>query len=114
MRCAARTCARPAIPSGWTEIIRIDPATGAAHPGNAAIGASDPNERRIIASGLRNPFRLTNRPETDEIWLGDVGWNDWEINRIPNPTAPRLNFGWPCYEGATGGPTGKPDTTART
>ena len=64
------------------------------------IGATDPNDRRIIASGLRNPFRITTRPGTDEIWVGDVGWNDWEeINRILSGTASR-NFGWPCYEGA--------------
>ena len=81
-------------------VIRVDPATGNAHAANSASGAPDPNERRIIATGLRNPFRLTTRPGTDEIWVGDVGWNDWEeINRILNGTAPRLNFGWPCYEG---------------
>ena len=34
-------------------------------------GATDPNERRIIATGLRNPFRITHRPGTDEIWVGD-------------------------------------------
>ena len=81
-------------------VIRVDPATGAAYGGNPAINASDPNDRRIIASGLRNPFRLTSRPGTDEIWVGDVGWNDWEeINRIQSPTTSRPNFGWPCYEG---------------
>ena len=36
--------------------------------------------------GLRNPFRFTFRPGTNEIWIGDVGWNDWEeINRILEP-----------------------------
>jgi uncharacterized repeat protein (TIGR01451 family) len=50
---------------------------------------------------LRNPFRFTFRPGTSEIWLGDVGWNDWEeINRILNPIDATVeNFGWPCYEG---------------
>jgi glucose/arabinose dehydrogenase/PKD repeat protein len=81
-------------------VIRVNPTTGAAHTGNPAIGATDLNDRRIIASGLRNPFRLTNRPGTDEIWVGDVGWNAWEeINRILSGTASRVNFGWPCYEG---------------
>ena len=38
---------------------------------------------------------------TSEVWIGDVGWNDWEeINVITNPVAaPVKNFGWPCYEG---------------
>jgi PKD repeat protein/glucose/arabinose dehydrogenase len=82
-------------------IIRVDPATGAAAPGNPMINASDPNAKRIIAYGQRNPFRFTFRPGTNEIWAGDVGWNTWEeINRISSPTDALVeNFGWPCYEG---------------
>jgi PKD repeat protein len=82
-------------------IIRVDPVTGAGVPGNPLSASSDPNARRIIAHGLRNPFRFTVRPNTNELWVGDVGWNDWEeINRIPSATdAVMENFGWPCYEG---------------
>jgi glucose/arabinose dehydrogenase len=82
-------------------IIRVDPATGAALPTNPQAGSSDPNVRRIIAYGLRNPFRFTFRPGTSELWIGDVGWNEWEeINRILSPTDATVeNFGWPCYEG---------------
>jgi glucose/arabinose dehydrogenase/PKD repeat protein len=82
-------------------IIRVDPATGAGLPGNPLIANPDPNARRIIAYGLRNPFRFTDRPGTAEMWVGDVGWNDWEeINRISDPGGAIENFGWPCYEGA--------------
>jgi len=82
-------------------VIRVDPATGAGTAGNPLAGSGDANARRIIAHGLRNPFRFTFRPGTNELWAGDVGWNDWEeINRIPNATdAVMENFGWPCYEG---------------
>jgi PKD repeat protein len=81
-------------------VIRVDPATGAGLPDNPSAASTDPNARRIIAHGLRNPFRFTPRPGTDELWIGDVGWNDWEeIDVVPNPTAPVKNFGWPCYEG---------------
>jgi glucose/arabinose dehydrogenase len=81
-------------------LLRVDPATGAGLPDNPAAAASDPNERRIIAYGMRNPFRMAARPGTDEIWIGDVGWNTWEeIERLQNPTAAVRNFGWPCYEG---------------
>lgn len=81
-------------------IIRIDPDTGLGAPGNPLTGG-DANRSRIIAFGLRNPFRLTFRPGTNELWVDDTGWNTWEeINRIPDTTenfAP--NFGWPAYEG---------------
>ena len=75
-------------------VLRIDPETGAP----AGVNGSP-----IIATGLRNPFRINVRPgANNEIWIGDVGWNDWEeINVIGNTTGGVLtNFGWPCYEGA--------------
>ena len=82
-------------------ILRVDPATGAGLPDNPMASSSDPNARRIVGYGLRNPFRITTRPGTNEVWIGDVGWNEWEeINRLVSPTAaPVDNFGWPCYEG---------------
>jgi glucose/arabinose dehydrogenase len=67
-------------------IVRIDPA----NPGNP----------QIVGYGLRNPVRFTMRPGTNEIWAGDVGWNDWEeIDRLQTDAASPTNFGWPCYEG---------------
>src|SRR5215475_13447343 len=84
-------------------IIRIDPDTGQGLPDNPFAASADPNARRIVAYGLRNPFRFTQRPGTDELWIGDVGWNTWEeINRVVSPAgATASNFGWPCYEGAS-------------
>ena len=82
-------------------ILRVDPATGAGLPDNPLASSADANARRIVANGLRNPFRITTRPGTNEVWIGDVGWNEWEeINRLVAPAAaPVENFGWPCYEG---------------
>jgi glucose/arabinose dehydrogenase/PKD repeat protein len=83
-------------------ILRVDPATGAALPDNPLADHPDSNARRVIAYGLRNPFRFTPRPGTSEIWIGDVGWRDWEeVNRVLTPTAGVANFGWPCYEGVS-------------
>jgi glucose/arabinose dehydrogenase len=93
-----RTTGDPAGLDGT--ILRVNPDTGAAMAGNPNSASPDPNARRIVAYGLRNPFRFAVRPGTNEIWTGDVGWGSWEeINRIPNPTATVRNFGWPCYEG---------------
>jgi glucose/arabinose dehydrogenase len=94
-----RTTADPTGLNGT--VLRLTPATGAAAPGNPLIGSADLFARRIVAQGTRNPFRFTIRPGTNEVWLGDVGWNTWEeIDRVANPTAGVTNFGWPCYEGA--------------
>ncbi|MGQ0602319.1 MAG: PQQ-dependent sugar dehydrogenase, partial [Anaerolineales bacterium] len=94
-----RTSGDPVGLSGT--ILRVDPATGAALPDNPLAGHADPNARRIIAYGLRNPFRTAIRPGTNEVWIGDVGWLEWEeLNRVVNPTDATVeNFGWPCYEG---------------
>ena len=94
----------PRRPSGPTllsgSVLRLDPATGAAAPGNPNAGSGDANLRRIIAYGLRNPFRFAFRPGTSELWIGDVGWATWEeIEKRPTPTGAVQNFGWPCYEG---------------
>jgi glucose/arabinose dehydrogenase/PKD repeat protein len=82
-------------------ILRVDPTTGAGLPDNPNASSPDANARRIVGYGLRNPFRITTRPGTNEVWIGDVGWSSWEeIDRLVSPTsAPADNFGWPCYEG---------------
>jgi len=83
-------------------IIRVNPATGAAMADNPGIGAQDANEKRMIAYGLRNPFRLAIHPEHGELWFGDVGWNTWEeIDRHSDPDGVVRNYGWPCREGAS-------------
>jgi glucose/arabinose dehydrogenase len=82
-------------------ILRVDPSTGDGVPGNPQATSNDPNARRVVAYGFRNPFRFVRRPGTQELWIGDVGWHDFEeIDRLVDPTArPVTNFGWPCYEG---------------
>ena len=89
----------PGDPTGLGgTVLRVDPNTGNPWPDNPGTG--DTNARRIVAYGLRNPFRIATRPGTNEVWVGEVGWHDWEeIDRVPNPAAAVRNFGWPCYEG---------------
>jgi glucose/arabinose dehydrogenase len=95
-----RTAGDPVTLDG--SIVRVDPITGAALTDNPLALDPDPNARRIVASGLRNPFRIAFRPGTSELWAGDVGWNDWEeLNLVANGADATVeNFGWPCYEGS--------------
>jgi len=91
----------PADPTGLNgAVIRIDPETGEGWPGNPFASSPDANARRIVAFGLRNPFRFVIDPATHEVYVGNVGWNDFEeIDRFnPSAEAP-YNSGWPCYEG---------------
>ncbi len=93
-----RPAGEPVLLNG--AILRVDPSDGKGLPDNPLAWSSDANARRIVAYGLRNPFRFTIRPGTDEVWIGDVGWGDWEeIDRLANPLDTPDNFGWPCYEG---------------
>jgi len=91
----------PGDPAGLNgAILRLDPTTGQAMADNPGVGSSDLNVRRIVAYGMRNPFRFTLRPGTDELWIADVGNTLWEeVNRSVGDDATVDNFGWPCREG---------------
>ena len=103
---------RRATRSGSTgRVLRVDPDTGAGCPDNPLAASADANARRIVAYGLRNPFRFALRPGTTDVWVGDVGWrHSEEIDRIPNPAGARPELrlallrgrraGWPSYDGA--------------
>lgn len=93
-----RAAGEPVVLNG--SLLRIDVSTGDGLSTNPNFSSTDLNARRIDAYGLRNPFRFTFRPGTNEVWIGDVGWGTWEeIDRVVDPTAASKNFGWPCYEG---------------
>ncbi len=84
-------------------VIRINPANGNPWPGNPGTGSA--NQQRIIAYGLRNPFRFAISPG-GELWIGDVGWDAYEeLNSISAAPSSVANFGWPCYEGPQRQPT---------
>ena len=81
-------------------LIRVDPASGnpSSDPNTTETNQSILNQKRIVAYGLRNPFRIAIRPGTNDVWIADVGWDRTEeINRVGADPTP--NFGWPCYEG---------------
>ena len=57
------------------------------------------SEHEIVANGLRNPWRFSFDRETDDLWIGDVGQNEFEeINGVSARDAEGANFGWSAYE----------------
>lgn len=91
----------PGDPTGLNgTVIRIDPDTGEGLPGNPLYGSSDPNARRIVGFGFRNPFRFTLSPVTHEVYVGNVGAEAYEeIDRFNATSGEAYNSGWPCIEG---------------
>ena len=64
------------------------------------FSSGEANARRMLAHGFRNPVGLAVRPGTNDVWVADRGGGYFEeLDRVPDPTDPVRNFGWPCYEG---------------
>lgn len=50
----------------------------------------------IWAYGLRNPWKMSFDRQTGDLWVGDVGWELWElVYRVHKAD----NFGWSLFEG---------------
>ena len=56
---------------------------------------------KIVALGLRNPWRYSFDPVSGNLWIGDVGQNKWEeVDYRPAAKLDALaNYGWSRYEG---------------
>jgi glucose/arabinose dehydrogenase len=83
------------------KILRIDPRPGAGRP--YRIPADNPFAGRpgaapeIYAYGLRNPWRFSFDPETDALFVGDVGEDEQE--EIDAGVDAGDNLGWSAFEG---------------
>ncbi|MEQ9408705.1 MAG: PQQ-dependent sugar dehydrogenase [Fuerstiella sp.] len=63
---------------------------------NPFVGMPDARGE-IWAYGLRNPWRMSFDRQTGDLWVGDVGWELWEmLYRIERGG----NYGWAVMEGA--------------
>ncbi len=82
------------------KVLRINPITGEGLADNPFYnGDADANRSKVYYLGLRNPFRMTVDPVTGQLFVGDVGWTQWEeVNTGPAGA----NFGWPYFEGGSG------------
>jgi glucose/arabinose dehydrogenase len=61
----------------------------------------DPDYRpEIWVRGLRNPWQFSFSPDSDAMFIADVGWSTYEeINYQPANSRGGENYGWRLYEG---------------
>jgi uncharacterized repeat protein (TIGR03806 family) len=85
-----------------SKVLRVDvdaPAAGKAYgiPSDNPFAQGVGGSPEVFAWGFRNPFRLTVDRATGDVWVGDVGENQWEEINVVRRGG---NYGWPCREGA--------------
>ncbi|TET96520.1 MAG: glucose dehydrogenase [Anaerolineales bacterium] len=84
------------------KILRIDVDTGEPY----SIPQDNPftdggGQPEIWLYGLRNPWRIAFDRTTGDLFIADVGQNQWEeINFLPAGTVGAINYGWNLREGA--------------
>jgi len=55
---------------------------------------------RLVAYGLRNPWRFSFDRANGDLYIADVGQGDWEeVDYVRHGTSGFLNFGWNRFEG---------------
>ena len=54
----------------------------------------------IWSIGFRNPWRFSFDRSTGDLWIADVGQDEWEeVNCVSAASIGGENYGWRCYEG---------------
>lgn len=76
------------------KMLRINVNSGA-----YSIPENNPYGDEIWSIGLRNPWKFSFDSLNGDLWIADVGQNEFEeINMVQNNPA-NINYGWRCYEG---------------
>lgn len=82
------------------KMLRIDVNNGTPYgipANNPYVGIAGADE--IWAIGVRNPWKFSFNRSNGDLWIADVGQNNFEeINKVSSTQA-GLNYGWRCYEG---------------
>ena len=83
------------------KLLRIDVNAEGAYKipeSNPDLGAGARKE--IWAYGLRNPWRFSFDRANGDLYIGDVGQNQWEeVDHQPRESKGGENYGWPVWEG---------------
>jgi glucose/arabinose dehydrogenase len=79
------------------KILRLDVTSGDPY----SIPADNPFGNEVWAYGLRNPWRISFDHVTGDLWIGDLGQNEWEeVDYLPVSWGSGANFGWSVMEGS--------------
>lgn len=89
------------------KMLRIDPVpdengNGYSIPSDNPFVGVDGARPEIWAVGLRNPWRFSFDRATNDLWIADVGQNDWEeidVAWAQDGGGAGMNFGWSAFEG---------------
>ncbi len=77
----------------------VDTETGYAIPDNNPFVGAERGANEVWSYGWRNPWRFSFDRATDDMYIGDVGQNQWEeINFEAADTTGGLNYGWKFFE----------------
>ena len=85
------------------KILRIDPRQSGSSrytsPASNPFAGAKPGRDEIYAYGLRNPWRFSFDRANGDLYIGDVGQDQFEeIDYAPKGTARGRNYGWSCFE----------------
>jgi len=82
------------------DVSGTDPKRGYTIPADNPFVDAPPAAPEVWVYGLRNPWRFSFDPETDDLWIGDVGqgWIE-EIDMLPPGEQAGANMGWSTMEG---------------
>jgi putative heme-binding domain-containing protein len=78
------------------DVDRPDPGKPYGIPADNPFVQHEGARPEVWAYGLRNPWKMAFDPKTGDLWVGDVGWEMWEmIYRVERGG----NYGWSVLEG---------------